>query len=289
MAFTDWSTVPIDITVKCELGKRWIPRFFCDDSTTVYTTKAPVAKLIMPLIAYPNENIAWDVGESSHATGTIDDFDLEFGGTTNTGDISGQAFTSPTGNIQYTAVGEYEVTLTVTDTLGLVSQPARHKIKIIDESDIIVARIYIATDDEGMYRFDNGDAQISSANTGLSGDDLNIVMGRLNPRTRSNDLDKQHYWACTGNGLIYSTDGCDTWNTITRATMGNPANTAEDATPPETDDLYEAGLFFDIKDANTIHVLRLTDSTWNASNSPRAFRYTTKDYGLTWESKGLGV
>lgn len=289
MAFEDYNESPVYVRPVAEIGKRWIPRFFCDDDTTVYTSKPPVAKLDIPPVVFVNDTVAYKTSESRHATGTIDTFDLDFGGPTNTGDITnGNWSTSPDGNIQYTAIGEYEAELIVTDTLGLNSQPARVKVIVIDPSNIRADRLYIATDDEGLWIFENGDTQPSQYNTGLTGGHLNLVSGRLNPYTRFNPKTSHHYWAATQGGVIYSTDGCATWNIINSADLPNPTNTANDANPPTTTDLQQHCIVFHPTNPQIVYLLRSTNAAWNASNASRVYWYFSTDYGQTWESKGIG-
>lgn len=288
MAEFDSYTGSIDVSIKAERGKLWLPRFFCDDATTVYTSKAPVAKLDMPPIVFINTNLLADAGESSHATGTIDTFDLEFGGNSSISDVNDGVFSTPTRTLQYTTIGEYEATLTVTDTLGLTSQPARVKIIVIDPKDIRASRLYIATHNEGVWIYTKLAASPVAANTGLSGGDLNIASGILNPYTRFLPVENHHYWACTDNGVIYSTDGCATWNKIDTATLGNPTNTAGDTTHPTSDDLQQHAIRFDPSDDQKVYLLRSTDSTWNASNASRVYFYFSNDYGVTWNNIGIG-
>ncbi|KKK72720.1 hypothetical protein LCGC14_2901040, partial [marine sediment metagenome] len=128
-----------------------------------------------------------------------------------------------------------------------------------------------------------------TANAGLSGGDLNVSMGRLNPNFAHLPSGQQHYWFACDTGVIFSVDGAATWNKIAKATLGNPTNTAGDGSPPDTDDLDEISIAFDPQDVRRVYVLRVTDSTWNASFDPRAFLYFTDDYGSTWLSFGIGI
>jgi hypothetical protein len=271
-------------------GKNFRPRFFCDDATgIVYLTKAPVAKLKMtPLVQFINTNIAWDVSASRSATGTIDTFDLTFGGG-GASDLTGQDWSvdPKTGNVQYTTVGQYTATLYVTDTLSNRSQPATLTIDIVDITDGI-AKIYIATSDTGIFAYLPGGTPVT-ANAGLSGGDLNSNSGRLNEHFQNLGVGQHHYWQCNDNGLAVSTDGAATYTKITKATLGDPTNTAGDGSPPDTDDLDEISVAFDPQDVRRVYLLRVTDATWNASFDPRAFLYWTDDYGATWSSFGIGV
>lgn len=288
-AFDRYKNPTTGIEIVSQLGKRFTPRFYCDDPTGgVYVTKAPVAVLKMtPTVQFINTNIAWDVSQSDSATGTIDTFDLTFGGG-GASDLTGQDWSSDpkTGNVQYTTVGRYTATLYVTDTGSNRSQAAKITIDIVDI--IGIAKVYISTIDSGVFTYVPGGSP-AVANTGLSGNDLIINKGRLNPHYAHLPITYQHYWIANGSGLAYSTDGCATYAKITNATMGDPTNTAGDGSPPDTDDLDTVAITFDPQDAKRVYVLRLTNSTWNASNDPRAFLYWTDDYGASWSSFGIGV
>jgi hypothetical protein len=284
-----YKTATTGLEIVVQLGKRFTPRFYCDDPTGgVYVTKAPIAVLkLTPTNQFINTNIAWDVSQSVSATGTIDTFDLTFGGG-GASDLTGQDWSvdPKTGNVQYTTVGEYTVTLYVTDTGGNRSQAAKKTVNIVDIQGI--SKVYIATSDTGMFTYLPGGSP-TTANTGLSGGDLNINSGVLNPNYVHLSVSQHHYWFGCDTGVIYSTNGCSTYTKITKATLGDPTNTAGDASPPDTDDLDEIAIAFDPQDIRRVYLLRMTDATWNASNDPRAFLYWTDDYGVTWSSFGVGV
>ncbi len=274
--------------IKVEKGVRFAPRFYCGDpSGGVFLTKAPVAVLIItPTVQFINTNLAWDVSNSVSATGTIDTYDLTFGGG-GASDLTGQSFAgAKTGNVQYTSTGTFTVTLIVTDTGGLVSQPAKQIVNIVDVQGI--SKVYIATDDTGIFTYLPGGTP-ATANTGLSAGDLNVNDGRLNPSFSHLAVGQHHYWITNDNGLAFSVDGCATYTKITKATLGNPTNTAGDGSPPDTDDLDEIALAFDSQNIRRVYLLRLTNSTWNASFDPRAFLYFTDDYGTSWTSFGVGA
>jgi len=260
----------------------------CDDAIGVYTTKAPVAKLKMtPTVQFASVNIAWDVSASRTQSGTIDTFDLTFGGG-GASDLTGQDWSSDplTGNVQYTTEGQYTATLYVTDTLGNRSQAATLTIDITDIEGI--AKTYIATSDTGIFTYLPGGIPVT-ANTGLSGGDLNSKSGRLNDHFAGLPISQQHYWQCNDNGLAVSVNGCATYTKITKATLGDPTNTAGDGSPPDTDDLDEIATCPDPQDIRRQYLVRRTNATWNASFDPRAFLYFTDDYGATWSSFGIGV
>ncbi len=241
-----------------------------------------------PQVQFINTNIAWDVQNSRSPTGTtIDTFDLLFGGGGAT-DLTAQDFSvdPKTGNVQYTSTGRITASLTVTDTTGNRSQPATVTIDIVDIQGI--SKIYILTDDTGVFTYLPGGTP-ATANTGLSGGDLNGNSGRLNPHFKHLPVGQQHYAGVNDNGFIISFDGAGTYTKVTKATLGNPTNTAGDASPPTTTDLDEIAIAFDPQDVRRIYVARFTDATWNASFDPRVYLYWSDDYTVTWQSFGIGV
>jgi len=205
-------------------------------------------------------------------------------------DLSSQDFAVDplTGTVQYTSTGTFTASLTAVDTLGNQSQAAKVTINIVDV--LGVSRVYISTSDSGVFIYDPGGTP-TAANTGLSGGDLNINMGILNPHYANLAKTQQHYWICNDNGLAFSTDGCTSYTKVTKATLGDPTNTAGDATPPETADLEEVAIGFDPQDTGRVYVLRSTDPTWDASNDPRKYLYFANDYGVSgiWLSFGIGI
>ena len=277
------------LEIRAWVGGRFRPRFYCDDPTGgVYETKAPVAKLkLTPKIQFINTNIAWDVSESDSATGTIDEFDLTFGGGGAT-NLTAQdwAVDPKTGNVQYTTTGQYTVSLVVRDTLGNQSQAAEQQVFIVDLQAI--GTVFIATDDGGLYKYSAGGSPAAS-NGALSGGDIQFASGRLNPHYRRLAVGYTHYWAATANGISYSTDGGQNWLTIPNAVLGDPTNTAGDGSPPGTDDLDNIAVQFDPQDPRRVYLLRATDSTWNGANDPRLFLFWSDNYGLTWSSFGVGI
>jgi hypothetical protein len=238
-------------------------------------------------VQFINTNIAWDVSASDSTTGTLDTFDLTFGGG-GASDLTAQdwAVDPLTGNVQYTTVGTYTVTLYVTDTGGNRSQASKQIVNIVDIQGM--SKVYIATSDTGMFTYLPGGSP-ATANTGLSGGDLVGSSGRLNKNFAELPVGQQHYWQCNDNGLVYSVDGCATYTKITKATLGNPTNTAGDGSPPDTDDLDEIATAPCPQNIRRQYLLRRTNSTWNASFDPRAFLYWTDDYGITWSSFGIGI
>lgn len=288
-AWDRYKTPTTGLEILAQKGKRFVPRFYCDDTTAiVYITKAPVAILkLTPNTQFINTNVVWDVSESVSATGTIDTFDLTFGGG-GASDLTGQDWSVDplTGNVQYTSTGTFTVTLYVTDTGNNRSQAAKQIVNIVDIQGI--SKIYIATSDTGIFTYLLGGTPVT-ANTGLSGGNLNVSMGRLNPHYKHLPVGQQHYWFACDTGVIFSTNGASTYTKITKATLGDPTNTAGDGSPPDTDDLDEIAIAFDPQDIRRVYLLRVTDATWNASFDPRAFLYWTDDYGVTWLSFGIGI
>lgn len=247
-----------------------------------------MAKLIMtPQVQFINTNIAWDVQNSRSPTDSIDTFDLSFGGG-GASDLAAQDWSVDplTGTVQYNAVGRYTASLTVTDTTGNRSQPATVTIDIVDVQGI--SKTYILTSDTGVFVYLPGGTPVT-ANTGLSGGDLNGNSGRLNPHFKNLPVGGQHYAGVNDNGFIISFDGAGTYTKVTKATMGDPTNTAGDASPPTTDDLDEIAIAFDPQDVRRIYVARFTDAAWNAGNDPRVYLYWSDDYAVTWSSFGVGV
>ena len=182
------------------------------------------------------------------------------------------------GNVQYTTVGTYAATATVTDLLGVTSEPCTVEIEIVD--DFPDQRLYIGTTDAGVYRRDPGDSDVTASNTGLTGGDLLLRSLRLNPAYSDLPLAQQHLWACNENGVIYSTDGGATWTEISEATLGTPENAAGDGTPPTASDPDNIDLWFDAQDPDRAYVLRTTTT--------RAWLYYSDDYGATWSNEQVG-
>jgi hypothetical protein len=222
-------------------------------------------------------DIAWDISQSRSTTGTIDEFFIDWGGTTDIGDLSNQAWASDpkTGNVQYTTVGTYTVEAYVVDLLNEKSKRAKIEIQIVEP----VERVYIGTSDSGVFVMDDGGTPTAS-NSGLSGDDLDVRAIRLNPHYADLPQGQQHVWLCAKTGLAYSTDGASTWTKISEATLGTPTNTAGDDPAPASSDLDQIDLCFDPQDSRRLYLLRTT--------STRAWLYTSSDYGASWSNTQVG-
>jgi len=262
-------------------GEIFTSLFTCHDAGGIYTSKPPAAILSMRTIPQvANADIDWDVSNSVQPDGTIDTFDLRFGGTTDTGDQLAQDWqTDPlTGTVQYTTAGTYTASLTVTDTLGVTSAPAKVTVFIVE----FEGTLYLFTSDAGAFR-KIGSATMTQQNSGLSGGNLNMLCGAINPYyNRVQSL--THLWASTDNGLAFSTDGMTTWNLISKATMGNPTNSAGDASPPAVSDLDLTGDII-FRSRRIVSVYCRTASAFGGT--ARSYVYHTFDYGATWQSEGL--
>lgn len=265
-------------------GEIFTPRGYCHDPSAgiIYISKPPVATLNMSVIPQvANADITWNVSDSVQPTGTIDEFTLRFGGTTDTGDIVAADWqTAPlTNQVQYTAAGRFAATLTVTDTLGEVSAPARVTVDIVEFD----GTVYIFTSDAGAFK-QIGSATMAAINTGLSGGDLNMLCGAVNPFYKHLPNSLHHLWASTDNGLVRSTNGGGAWTTIPKATLGDPTNSAGDGSPPTIGDLDLTGDFV-FWTRRLVSVFARTKSAFGGT--ARSYVYHSFDYGTTWQSEGL--
>jgi len=264
------------LEIRTRTGSVFTGRSYCDDASIgavgVYTTKAPVCKLsLIPVVQFVNTDIAWDISDSASATSTIDTFDITWGGTTDIGDLADQAWASDpkTGNVQYTTLGTYTVTASVTDVLGQTSYEVKITVQIVEKEQ----RVYIGTTDSGVFVMTTT-TDPTASNSGLSGTQLNIRALRLHPAYRDLPAGQQHVWIATQDGVSYSTDGAATWTNISKATLGTPTNSAGDDPAPATADLDQIDIAFDPQDADRVYVLRTT--------ATRAWLYKSDDYGATW-------
>lgn len=278
MSWERYKSTQTGLEVRSLTGAAINPRSYCDDPDIgpvgIYIAKGPVCKLKMtPLKQFVNTNIAWDISSSGSATGTINEFDIEWRGATNTGDLTAQAWASDpkTGNVQFTTIGTYTVYATVTDLLGVVSEPCRVEIEIVTSE-----RLYIGTSDSGVYLLAPGGTP-AAANTGLGGGNLNLRALRLHPAYIDLPLPQRHIWIATETGLAYSIDGAANWTTISKAAMGTPENVAGDSPAPATADLDQIDIAFDPLDPDVVYVLRTT--------ATRAWLYYTEDYGVSWSNR----
>lgn len=268
------------------IGAPFYIRSFCDDPTGgIYVAKSPVCKLILdPTTQFVNTNISWDISNSRSATGTIDTFDITWGGTTNIGNLAAQDWSvdPKSGNVQYTTAGTYNATAYVTDTLGKRSKQCETQVTILpsDDGELGAAdRVYIGTTDGGLYILTT--TTLTQSNTGLTGNHTNFRSMRLHPEYRDLDSDQRHLWAATADGVAYSTDGGANWSVISKATLGTPENAAGDVTPPVTGDLDQIDLWFDPQDQDRVYLLRTT--------ATRSWLYYTDDYGASWSNEQVGV
>lgn len=248
-------------------------RSYCDDvdATDVYTSKPPVAMIELdPIVQFVNVNVGWDVSNSRHPTGTIDTYDIDFGDGI-ISDVTAAAWSgAKTGNVQYTVPGYWTVTCTVTDTLGIISTPAKVQVHIVDDMDGL-GYFYTGTTDVGPYYVDSAGAADISEN--LTGDWLKLRSLKLHPQFRSLTRSLQHIWIATAAGIALSDNGgTDDWTLFTLAAMGEPNN----ATTETSADLDVIDLAFDPTDWKTIAVFR------TATGTGVSWLYVTNDYGTTW-------
>ena len=211
MAWDRYKSNTTSFEVQSEIGRPFYPRDFCDDPNgTVYVTKDPVCKLTLdPVEQFTNTDIAWDISASSSATGTIDTYDINWGGTTDIGNLSGQSWAgSKTGNVQFTTAGTYTVTATVTDTLSNKSKPCEVEVTIIDEEfgENANDRAYIGTTNGGLFILTPPDT-LTQNNAGLTGNHANFRAMRFNPHYRDEASNFRHIWVPTEDGVAYTVDG----------------------------------------------------------------------------------
>jgi hypothetical protein len=267
-------------------GATFYPRSFCDDpdlgSIGIYVAKAPVCKLYMtPVIQFENTNIAWDISASGSTTSTIDTFDIDWGGTTDVGDLSAQDWSSDpkTGNVQYTTAGTYTVEAYVTDLLGERSLRCKGTIQIISNF-VSLGRAYVGTSDGGLFVI-TPDGTNTAKNTGLTGNHTNFRSVRLHPAFKFLDATDHHVWAATQDGGAYTVDGADNWTVISEATLGTPENAAGDGTPPTATDPDNIDINFDPQDIRRIYMLRTT--------ATRTWLYYSDDLGATWSNEQVSA
>lgn len=280
MSWERYTSKVTSLETRSYLGPAFYIRSFCDDPTgTTYLSKPPVCKLkLTPRTQFANVNIAWDISGSRSATGTIDTFDIDWGGTTDIGDLAGQLWASDpkTGNVQYTTVGKWVASATVTDTLGKKSAPCKVEVNIVTRDQ----RLYIGTTNGGLFILTPTTGPTAS-NTGLSGNHPNFRALHVHPAYADLQTEQQHLWAATGDGVAYSVDGGANWSVISKTTLGAPENAAADSPAPVTADLDQIDLWFDPANQNVIYLLRTT--------ATRTWVYKSGDYGATWTNNQVGL
>lgn len=277
MSWTRYAN-PTETGIELEIwsGRIFTPRFYCHDTVgtavALYAEKPPVCHLkLSPRVQVLGQAIAWDIGNSYSATDTVDIFYIDWGSSTDIGNLSGEDFNlDPTsGDVVFDEVGRYTVEAYVRDVLGTDSQPVRITVEIVEP----VETVYIGTADGGAFVSIDGDTP-AAINSGLSGDDLKLRSIRFNPHYADLPQDRQHLWICTKSGLAYSTDGGGSWTKISKATLGNPAG-------GDTDDLDQIDLCFDPQDSRRLYLLRTA--------AAGAWLYWSEDYGATWENEEVVV
>ncbi len=277
--------------VKAYIGDIWNVRGYCDDPLGgVYVTKEPVCKLLVtPLSVFINTNFSWDISQSMVQQGTLDTYDIDFDGPTSGGDISAAAWAgAKTGVNQYTSPGHYTIVAYVTDTIPEKSKEVRIPIVAIDGASESsggaddyesLQRLYVGITDSGCW-LRTATTAFAAANTGLSGADLNFREMVINPLTRDLGNANHHLVAATKNGVAYTFDGAANWLTVSKATLGDPVNTAGDGTPPVTADLDQIRVFFDPRLSQRVYCVR--------TKSNRAWLYYSDDYLASWNNVQIG-
>ena len=279
-----YAATPTGVELRSRIGSKIAPRSYCDDPTLgaigVYVTKEPFCKLkVTPTVQFTSVNVAWDISQSGSTTGTIDTFDIAFGGG-GPSDLSGQDWsTDPkTGNVQYTSTGTYTITASVTDLLGAESKEAKVEVRIVEF--VALQRCYVFTTDGGLFILTPSGGP-TAANTGLTGNHANFRGGHVHPAYSDLPVGQQHLWAATQDGVAYTVDGATGWSVIAKADLGTPENAAGDSPAPATADLDQIDLCFDPQDPNRVYLLRTTAS--------RAWLYYSDDYGATWSNEQVSV
>ena len=280
------------LEVKSYLGDIFTIRSYCDDPTGgVFVSKEPACIFsATPTVVFEGQTVNWDISPSSSSTGTIDTFDIDWGGTTSTGDLTAQDWSSDpkSGTTTYTAKGRYTIIAYVTDTLGNRSKEVKIPVTVqdtgMDEDDgsgyNSLQKVYVGTTDTGCVILSPTSAAAAS-NSGLSGDDLKFREMRVHPSTFDDPNGNHHLWAATAAGVAYSFDGAATWAAIDKDALGDPVNTAADGTPPVTADLDQVGIFFDPRNSQRVWVVR--------TSATRAWLYWTSDYGASWANVQIGT
>lgn len=261
-----------------DVGNNFQIRSYCDDAEVVYLTKPPICKLLLdPRTQGANINIAWDISNSRAPTGTIDTFDINWGGATDIGDLVNQDFdVDPTsGNVQYTSEGRFIVTVTVKDTLGVVSKPCRQVVTIGPTTTSVF--IYIATVDTGVFVYLQDDDSVVTKSTGLTGDFLKVRGMVINPLTDTLPLTQVNIIIATLAGPAFTVNGGNSWTTIDQSTMGTPVNDAGDIPAPVIGDLEVIDVSLDPTNPNIVSFLLVDPLT-------RSWVYTTTDGGASWNN-----
>ena len=253
---------------KITLGPVVSPRFFCCTAgNETGVVKEPVAIInISPVTLCVNDSITYDGTASYDPDGAVTTYAWTFG------DAGTSAAAS--GAHQYTAVGVYTVTLTVTDGTGLQGS-AYGQVEVVDctaPGALAPIEMYVGHKDSGPYYFSTAGAWISKA-TGLTGNWLNIRCMRMNPFKKYGALGSREIWVATQAGVAYSIDDMATW---TQITMPTPRNTADDSPAPQVTDLDWYSISFNPMYEDEIFIL--------AGTATRSWVYWTEDSGTTWDS-----
>ena len=250
---------------KITLGPVVSPRFFCCTAgNETGVVKEPVAIInISPVTLCVNDSITYDGTASYDPDGAVTTYAWTFG------DAGTSAAAS--GAHQYTAVGVYTVTLTVTDGTGLQGS-AYGQVTVIDCTVPPWFEIYAGHKAAGPYYFSTAGAWSSKA-TGLTGNWLNIRCMRMNPFKKYGALGSREVWVATQAGVAYSIDDMATW---TQLTMDNPRNTEGAFPAPQVSQLDWYTIAFNPMYENEVYIL--------AGTATRAWVYWTEDGRTTWDN-----
>ena len=283
MSWERYTESPTGLEGEIWSGRIFSARYFCDEDVgspiSLYTNKPPVCHLILtPRVQYLGSAISWDISPSGSATSTISTYTIDFGGG-GVSNITGAAWAgAKTGSVTYNAVGVYTINAFVTDLLGTKSQICISTVEIVEPDE----RVYIGTTGLGVSVSDNGSTPAAS-NTGLSGDQLKLRALRVHPAYADLASNQQHVWIATKDGMSYSTDGAAMWANISKATLGDPNNTAGDSPAPVTADLDQIDLCFCPQDPRRVYLLRAT------TTPKRTWLYMSDDYGASWENTQVNI
>jgi hypothetical protein len=257
-----------------ELGPVFTPRFFCCSSPNdlgISDGKEPVAVLeLTPNPCLVGDVVAYDGRDSYDPDGAIVGHDFTFE------DGNPPDSVASNGNVTWAAVGEYIVTLVVTDGTGLRSSPARQRMIVQPP----MGKYYFATSN-GVWFFDNGNW--AARNGGLVGTALQVNDIKIDPATKDLPEENKVLWAATDGGLYLSINGAGNW---TEKNPDDVNNTWDDTPAPTIADLeFQKVLIY----GDELFVI----ATWqNGAGAERSFLFhcldagsarANVDYDLTWE------
>lgn len=245
-----------------ELGPVFTPRFFCCDDPNdlgISDGKQPVAVLELdPNPCLVGDTVAFDGRDSYDPDGAIVGYSFTFEGGNPASSVASN------GNVTWGAVGEYIVTLVVTDGTGLQSSPARQRM-IVRESE---GKYYLAASNGVWFGEDTGSIEWAERNNGLAGDELQVNDLKIDPATKYLPEENKSIWIATDGGIFASNNGAANWED---KTMDAVQNWWLDSPAPTPADLEFQKLLFV---GNRLFVI----ATWqNASGYERSWLCYTDD------------